>query len=107
MLFRSLGDAVNVSVPAGGTAMWIRVTADVDIDRWREEAAGEDVIFETGDRFSFDGSPLPYIRLGFAGHRETELAEAVRRLAVALGRVPGANARPPERRSAASLIAAC
>ena len=48
-----------------------------------------------------------HIRLGFAGHRETELAEAVRRLAVALGRVRGASGRPPERRSAASLIAAC
>ena len=79
-----LGDAVSVTLPVGGTALWIRVAADVDIRQWNRIAAAQGVIFEVGDRFSFDGRPLPYIRLGFAGYREAELAEAVRRLATTL-----------------------
>lgn len=84
LLARELGAAVSVVVPVGGTALWIRVAADVDIPQWARAAAAQGVIVETGDRFSFDGTPVQYIRLGFAGYRESELAEAVRRLAATL-----------------------
>jgi GntR family transcriptional regulator / MocR family aminotransferase len=84
LLARELGGAVTVTPPVGGTAFWLRVAPDIDIDRWSRMAAAQEVIFEAGDRFSFDGAPLPYIRVGFAGHREPELAEAVRRMAAAL-----------------------
>ena len=87
LLSSELGDAVSVVKPVGGTAFWVRVAADVDLDRWRQRAADQDVLFETGDRFAFDGRPLPYIRIGYAGYRETELAEAVRLLAAALSAV--------------------
>jgi GntR family transcriptional regulator / MocR family aminotransferase len=82
-----LGDAVSVVKPVGDTAFWVRVAADVDLDRWRRVAADQYVVFETGDRFSFDGRPLPYIRIGYAGYRETEMAEAIRLLAAALSTV--------------------
>jgi GntR family transcriptional regulator / MocR family aminotransferase len=84
LLKTELGDAVSVTVPAGGTALWVRVTAAVDIDRWCRAAADHQVFVESGDRFSFDGQPLRYIRVGYATHGEAELAEAVRRLAAAL-----------------------
>ena len=84
LLARELGGALTVTPPVGGTAFWLRVAPDIDIDRWSRMAAAQDVIFEAGDHFSFDGAPLPYIRVGFAGHREAELAEAVRRMAAAL-----------------------
>jgi GntR family transcriptional regulator/MocR family aminotransferase len=87
LLRSELGDAVRVVKPVGGTAFWVGVAADVDLDRWRHMAADQDVLFETGDRFAFDGRPLPYIRIGYAGYRETEMAEAVRLLAVALSAV--------------------
>jgi GntR family transcriptional regulator/MocR family aminotransferase len=87
LLKNELGDAVSVVKPVGGTAFWVRVAADVDLDRWRRVAADRDVIIETGDRFAFDGRPLPYIRIGYAGYRETEMAEAIRLLAVALSTV--------------------
>jgi len=83
-LANELGDAVSVAKPVGGTAFWVRVAPDVDIDRWCRVAIENDVLFEAGDRFSFDGGRLPYIRVGYAGYRETELAEAVRLLARAL-----------------------
>ena len=87
LLRSELGDAVSVVKPVGGTAFWVRVAADVDLDRWRRMAADQELIFETGDRFAFDGRPLPYIRIGYAGYRETEMAEAIRRLAGALSAV--------------------
>ena len=72
LLTRELGGAVTVTPPVGGTAFWLRVAPDIDIDRWSGMAAMQDVIFEGGDRF-FDGAPLPYVRVGFAGHRGRSL----------------------------------
>jgi GntR family transcriptional regulator/MocR family aminotransferase len=97
LLTSKLGGAVNVAVPVGGTALWVRIAADVDVEQWCRAAAAKDVIFETGDRFSFDNQRLPYIRLGYAGYREAELADAVRLLAVTL-----AETRRPKRLTAAS-----
>jgi GntR family transcriptional regulator/MocR family aminotransferase len=87
LLTRELRGALTVTLPVGGTALWIRVAADVDIHQWSRTAAAQDVFVEPGDRFTFEGGPLPYIRLGFAGYREAELAEAVRRLAATLALV--------------------
>jgi len=84
LLRAELGDAVSVTVPAGGTAFWVRVADTVDVDCWCRACADQQVVVESGDRFSFDGQPLPYIRIGYATYGEAELAEAVRRLAAAL-----------------------
>lgn len=93
LLASELGDSVNVSVPVGGTALWIRVAVDVDIQQWCRMAGAQGVIFETGDRFDVDNRRLPYIRVGFAGYREAELADAVRRLAATLA--AARNVQPP------------
>jgi GntR family transcriptional regulator/MocR family aminotransferase len=39
------------------------------------------VWFAHGGQYTFDGQPFPALRLGFAGLKETELREAVRRMA--------------------------
>jgi GntR family transcriptional regulator / MocR family aminotransferase len=97
LLASELGDAVRVAVPVGGTALWVGVAPDIDVERWCRAAAANGVIFETGDRFSFDNQSLPFIRLGYAGYRETEMAAAVRLLAVSL-----AATRSPRRLTAVS-----
>jgi GntR family transcriptional regulator / MocR family aminotransferase len=97
LLARELGDAVTVTVPVGGTALWVGVAADIDVERWCRAAAAKGVIFESGDRFSFDAENLPFVRLGYAGYREPELADAVRLLADALN-----DARPRRRLTAVS-----
>ena len=108
LLKSELGDAVSVTLPVGGTALWIRVAADVDIQQWSRMAAAQGVIFDIGDRFSFDGRPVPYIRLGFAGLREPELAEAVQRLAATLTAARSRTSPPalPERTAVDDLTAA-
>jgi GntR family transcriptional regulator/MocR family aminotransferase len=108
LLKSELGNAVSVTLPVGGTALWIRVAADVDIRQWNRMAAAQGVIFDIGDRFSFDDRPVPYVRLGFAGLREPELAEAVRRLAATLtaARSRTSPAALADRTGADDLIAA-
>jgi GntR family transcriptional regulator/MocR family aminotransferase len=93
LLANELGDAVSLTLPAGGTAMWVRVMGDVDLQQWSRLAAAEGVLFETGDRFFFDRQTAPYIRLGFAGYREPELADAVQRLAKTMAIARGAKRR--------------
>jgi GntR family transcriptional regulator/MocR family aminotransferase len=79
-----LDGALAFQAPAGGMALWARVAAGIDAGAWSSRAAGEGVIVHPGRRFAFDGRPRPNLRLGFAGLRERELCEAVRRLARAL-----------------------
>jgi GntR family transcriptional regulator/MocR family aminotransferase len=84
LLKTELGDAVTLTIPAGGTALWVRVAPTVDVGGWCRASAEQQVLVESGDRFSFDDQPLPFIRVGFVSYREAELADAVRRLANAL-----------------------
>ena len=97
LLRSELDGAVHVTVPVGGTALWVGVAPDVDIERWCRAAAAREVIFETGSRFCFDNRQQPHIRLGYSAYREAELAAAVRVLALTL-----AEARRPSPLTAAS-----
>ena len=71
------------TVPAGGVAFWVRTHDGVDVDAWARRALERGVFFSPGRWFAFDERPLPFLRLGFACLTETEIAEAVRRLAQA------------------------
>ena len=81
-----LAGAIALDVPPGGMALWCRVAAGIDLERWAEASAAAGVPFEIGRRFSFDGSPVQALRLGFAAEAERELREGVRRVAAALPR---------------------
>jgi GntR family transcriptional regulator/MocR family aminotransferase len=86
-LQKLLGTTLTFDVPAGGIAIWTRASDDVDVERWARDAAERGVIAITGQSVAFDGRPRPYFRLGFAALTPAELAEAVRRLAVAFRQV--------------------
>ncbi|MBI3130741.1 MAG: PLP-dependent aminotransferase family protein [Acidobacteria bacterium] len=79
-----LGDVLHVRPPAGGMAYWLGVRPDIPVGAWAEAARRLGVAFHPGRRFAFDGSDLPNLRLGFAAHREEELADIARRLRQAL-----------------------
>jgi GntR family transcriptional regulator/MocR family aminotransferase len=91
-LRRELGGVAEFTVPPGGMALWCRARGQVDVERWAEASAARGVPFDTGRRFTFDGSPRPAFRLGFAAEQERELREGVRRMAASL---PGRRARSP------------
>ncbi|WNG18275.1 PLP-dependent aminotransferase family protein [Cystobacter fuscus] len=86
-LERELAGALTVTPPAGGMALWARCAPDVEADAWARAGREEGVIFTPGSTYSFDGRPVPAVRLGFAALKESELAEAVRRMVRARSRL--------------------
>jgi GntR family transcriptional regulator / MocR family aminotransferase len=80
-LGRQLGSALSFTVPAGGMALWARAAPGIDVARWQTRAQAAGLLFQVGAEFSFDGRPLPCLRLGYALCDERELETAARRLA--------------------------
>lgn len=84
-LTRKLAGALSFRAPAGGMALWARVTAPgVSSDAWAASALEQRVLVHPARRFRFDGRESPHLRLGFAPLRPEEIREAVARLARAL-----------------------
>jgi GntR family transcriptional regulator/MocR family aminotransferase len=79
-----LGDAVSFSVPPGGISIWTGVAQGIDVDAWAERALRRGLVIHTARKYSFDGRPRPFFRLGFAALNEEEMREALRRLRKAL-----------------------
>jgi GntR family transcriptional regulator/MocR family aminotransferase len=81
VLRKELSGTLDFSVPAGGMTLWARCAPELDAAAWAERARGLGVWFSHGGQYTFEGQPFPAVRLGFAGLKETELREAVRRIA--------------------------
>ena len=76
------GDDVEVSVPDGGLAFWVRFKG-VDMDRLLERAHAKRVHFQSPRPFSTDGVAIDSLRLGFASLDVDELRSATERLKAA------------------------
>jgi GntR family transcriptional regulator/MocR family aminotransferase len=83
-LVRHLGSAVTFRIPAGGMGLWLRVDDAIDVAAWSLAGEHEGVQFFSAKRYDFFQREQPFMRLGFSYHDETELDEAVRRMARAL-----------------------
>jgi len=81
-----LAGVLEFDLPAGGMALWCQVAEGVELETWADASAARGVRFDTGRQFTFDGSPRPAVRLGFAAEAEGELREAVHRMAASLPR---------------------
>jgi GntR family transcriptional regulator / MocR family aminotransferase len=84
LLKRQAGGMLTFNVPAGGIALWVRVSDTVDVERWHARARSRGITFQTARSFTFDRRPRPFARLGFATLDDDELCEAVGRLCDAL-----------------------
>ncbi|MFT4628739.1 MAG: DNA-binding transcriptional MocR family regulator [Myxococcota bacterium] len=67
---------VQVDVPAGGLALWVR-TPGIDADRWAEAALEHGTGIRTGRSYRLDGASEPAFRAGFASLDEAGLTRAV------------------------------
>jgi GntR family transcriptional regulator / MocR family aminotransferase len=85
-LTRHLGSAVEFRIPEGGMALWARVDDAIDVAAWAAAGEREGVMFQSARPFDFHQREQSFVRLGFSYHDETELLEAVRRMARALTR---------------------
>ncbi len=78
-LARHLGGVLELTVPAGGMAIWAHAPG-VDVEAWSERAARAGVLVQTAQRFAFDGRRRPFLRLGFACEAAPRLRAAIERL---------------------------
>ncbi|PTL86000.1 PLP-dependent aminotransferase family protein [Vitiosangium sp. GDMCC 1.1324] len=87
-LERELAGSLTFTPPAGGMAVWAHCAPGVDAGAWVRAGLEAGVAFTSGGDYSFDGRPVPAVRLAFAASKESELTEAVRRMARALSATP-------------------
>lgn len=94
-LHRHLGSALRFRVPDGGLGLWAHVDESIDLAAWADESEREGAQFHEAGRYDFHQRKQPYLRLGFSYLNETELDEAVRRMARALKRQVGPRTANP------------
>jgi GntR family transcriptional regulator / MocR family aminotransferase len=82
-LRQRLGGYLTFKIPAGGIALWVRVTDDIDIEAWAKRAHARGAVMVTAAAFALDKRPRSFARLGFANLNSQELQEGVHRLAMA------------------------
>jgi GntR family transcriptional regulator / MocR family aminotransferase len=88
-LDRCLSDTLSFRVPEGGMAIWARVRDGVDLPAWSRAGRERGVLFEGAKMFDFHARDLPFLRLGFTYHDDSELIDAAERMADALPRRAG------------------
>ncbi|RUL70975.1 PLP-dependent aminotransferase family protein [Dyella choica] len=93
-LRRHLGSALHFRVPEGGMGLWAHVDETIPIDRWSEQGERAGVQFFGARRYDFHQREQPYLRLGFSYLDESELEEAVRRMARALAELSPRSLKP-------------
>jgi GntR family transcriptional regulator/MocR family aminotransferase len=79
-LDRTLRGTLVFDIPAGGLTLWARADG-VDVEAWRVRAEAAGVLVQSGAAFTFDGSRIPYFRIGYGVCDTRELALAAARLA--------------------------
>jgi GntR family transcriptional regulator/MocR family aminotransferase len=94
-LERHLGSALRFRLPEGGMALWAQVDAGIDAAAWARAGEREDVLFCDSRALDFAHRDASFLRLGFSYHDESELDEAVRRMARAL--IRARSSRPASR----------
>ena len=98
-LRREFGDGVEFTLAPGGMALWVRLDISDDVEAWARRSIEYGVSWYTGKRYAFDGRPKPYARFSFAWLNESELPEAVKRMAAARVSRRLANISPQSRNS--------
>jgi GntR family transcriptional regulator/MocR family aminotransferase len=83
-LDRHLGSVLRFGAPTGGMALWAEADPAIDMEAWSERARAHGVGFLPGRRYDSGNRNLPATRLGFAPLSESEIEEAVKRMAAAL-----------------------
>lgn len=70
----------SFALPAGGLALWVRLTEGLDIDKLVASASKHGLVLTSGSYYSLIGSKVHALRLGYAAHTETEIDVLLDRL---------------------------
>ncbi len=83
-LRETLDGRVSFVLPDGGLALWVRFADGIDPDRLASVARVRRVSFTPGSAYAMQPMPVAAARFGFASLNPAELAQAVRRLGMAI-----------------------
>ena len=83
LLHECLGEELNMDIPDGGMALWLKVKDGIDAETWIRKARSANLVLNPPSYFQMGGAALAF-RMGFAQADEAELEEAVGRLKLAL-----------------------
>jgi GntR family transcriptional regulator/MocR family aminotransferase len=92
-----LAGVVRFDPPQSGSALWVQVDPDVDVEAWARESRARGVAFLTGRHFFFDQRPHASLWLSFAGLAQEDLWTAVRGMAEGLTQLRSHRPRGPRR----------
>jgi 2-aminoadipate transaminase len=81
---------VRVSRPAGGLFLWLELPLGLETREWLWRCLAHGVAFVPGDAFFPNGGGENAARICFSGSPEAQIVEGVRRMAVALREMSGA-----------------
>lgn len=84
LLQTHLGNAVQFTIPSGGMAIWLRFSKKISLKKLSAKASELGLRITSGEQYHYGATSQNGIRFGFASLNNTELAEAVRILAVAM-----------------------
>lgn len=87
-----LGHALELDVPGGAMALWVRLTPGLDAEAWAARALARGVAVSPGRRFRLEtpvgrrrrAAEPDHLRIGYAAVDEARFAEGVERLRAAL-----------------------
>lgn len=71
-LNESFNTFLSFTSPAGGLALWVRLSEGLDIDKLVTSAHKHDLVLTAGSYYSLVGTKVHALRLGYAAHTETE-----------------------------------
>lgn len=80
----NLGDAVRVTAPSGGLALWIQFSRPQNMELLAQLALENNVRILPGSIFCDDRSDVPAMRLGYGSLNEREFRQGIERLRDAL-----------------------
>jgi 2-aminoadipate transaminase len=81
---------VRVSRPGGGLFLWLELPLGLETREWLQRCLAHGVAFVPGDAFCPNGGGENAARICFSGSPEAQIVEGVRRMAVALREMSGA-----------------
>jgi GntR family transcriptional regulator/MocR family aminotransferase len=83
-LMASFGSRLEVPLPAGGLAFWLRLMPGESAELWAQACRAQSLLLHPGRHYSYSSSDLPFLRMGFGELDALRLEEAMRRMKAAM-----------------------
>ncbi len=81
-LLTHMGSELELEVPTGGLALWVRARPGFDLEAWALRCKDQSLVIRPGSYFSFNRHPMGCTRLAFSQFEPGQLTNAVQRMKI-------------------------